>query len=159
MAELVEPRDPPADNLWSSLDRPQELRAVGLSLVARRFERFGFAVVRPDARTNVLLARRGGHDLEVHVRLVRERRGGAPFWPKDVFEPREQLYACAALLEDRQPAQLLLVPSQAWLTPDNILRDLPNPHGKSRPEWRLNTSPVNDSALQAFRFDRTVRAL
>lgn len=159
MAERVEAHGAPPGNVWSSLDGPRELRAVGLSLVARAFEKQGFAVVRPDARTNVLLARRGGQELEVHVRLVRARRGGAPFWRKDVFEPSARLYACAVLLEDRRPPKLLLVPSEAWLTPDAVLRDLPNPRGKSPPEWRLNTSPVHDRALEAFGFDRTARAL
>lgn len=88
MAERVEARDAPAGHVWSSLESSRELRAVGLSLVARAFERFGFAVDRPDPRTNVLVARGGREELEVHVRLVRERRGGAPFWPKDVFDPR-----------------------------------------------------------------------
>jgi hypothetical protein len=159
VAERVEARDAPAGNVWSSLESPRELRAVGLSLVARAFEPFGFTVVRPDPRTNVLVARRGREELEVHVRLVRERRGGAPFWPKDVFDPRAGLYACAVLLEDRRPPKILLVPSEAWLTPDEVLRDLPNPRGKSPPEWRLNTSPVQDPALEAFGFDRIARGL
>jgi hypothetical protein len=63
------------------------------------------------------------------------------------------------ILDDGRPASLYLIPSLAWRSPDELLRDLPNPRGKTPAEWRLNISRKNDERLAVYTLSKVARTL
>ncbi len=131
---------------------------LAVALVREELAGHGFTVRQPEARTSTLLARRGPRELEVHVRAAR-KRSGSPFWTKTSFDPQEDLFACAVVLDPGRPPDLYLISSLAWRSPDELLRELQNPRGKTPPEWRLNITRKNDKLLAKYPFSKVIRAV
>jgi hypothetical protein len=102
----------------------------------------------------VLVAVRAQTRLEVHVRIARDLN--YTFLTKPRFRPRSGLYACLVRLPTGAPAELYLIPSRAWESPDALLVDRAHVGLVSEPEWGINLSPRTLERLQAFDFDRTL---
>ena len=104
---------------WATLSR-SEVRDVGVQRVECELERLGWSVRRSeDARSNLLAARRGAREIEVHVRVV--RRLNYTFLTKRSFAPSPDRYVAYVRLPDGSPLELYLIPSQAWESPDELL--------------------------------------
>lgn len=82
------------------------------------------------------------------------------FFRKEYFEPRKNLLAALVLLDEEEPPQLYLIPSEEWLQTNSLLtsRDYAPPR-KSKPEWGINLSGRNYPLLQDFAFDKVVKTL
>lgn len=142
---------------WSRLSR-QEVRDHGLSLMQSELARLSFSVqAETGQRRNVLHAKRGRRQLEVHMRTVRDLNYA--FWPKARFQPRVDLYAGLVRLPEGAPAELYLIPSMAWNSPDAPLV-APEYEGlASEPEYGVRLTQRNLPLLAQFTFDRTLGAL
>jgi hypothetical protein len=161
----VQASDPPAghgskaaeDREWSRLTR-SEVREHGLSLIERELGRVGFRVrAETGQRRNVLHAEREGRRLEVHVRTVRNLNYA--FWPKARFQPRADPYAGLVRLPDDAPAELYLIPSLAWHSPDALLV-APDYQGlASAPEWGVRLTHRNLPLLARFAAEAALAAI
>jgi len=98
------------------------------------------------------------HYYDVQVKSV--RNFNYIFFRKEYFVPRENLLVAIVLLHELEPPELYLVPSRAWLQPNQLFvsRDY-EPAKKSKPEWGLNLSHKNYPLLAAFSFEKSVNAL
>jgi len=75
---------------WAALSR-SEVRDVGVGRVQHELERLGWSVRRSeDARSKLLVARRGAREIEVHVRVVRKLN--YTFLTKRSFAPAPDRY-------------------------------------------------------------------
>ncbi len=83
---------------------------------------------------------------QLAVRLDRYGR----YWRKRSASRAKGRTRAPSFSRTAQPRSSILVPSRARLTPKEVLRDLPNPSGTSLLDWRPNTSPVHEPALQAL---------
>ena len=96
--------------------------------------------------------------FDIQVKAV--RNFNYVFFRKEHFGPRKNLLAALVLLNEQEPPQLYLIPSEAWLRTNSLLtsRDYEPPR-KSRPEWGINLSNKNYPLLQDFTFDKVVKTL
>jgi hypothetical protein len=95
-----------------------------------------------------------GRYFDIQVKSIRGRN--YIFFPKSKFMPRESLFAAIAVfIEDEEP-HLFLIPSTAWMTPNELLVErlyegLPSP-----PEWGLNISKKNWRVLDPYRVEQAI---
>jgi hypothetical protein len=124
---------------WASLSR-SEVRDVGVERVQRELKRLDWSVRRSeDARSNLLVARRGAREIEVHVRVVCGLN--YTFVPKRSFAPAPDRYVAYVRLLDGSPLELYLIPSRAWETPDELLPSRDFGAGmSSEPEYGIQVS-------------------
>jgi len=67
-------------------------------------------------------------------------------------ELRENLYLALVLLENHKMPTIYFIPSTAWLTPNELLRDrdYDKEDQKSKPEWGVNISKKNMELLKQY---------
>lgn len=96
---------------------------------------------------------------DIQVKSVRDFN--YVFFRKEYFSPKtENLSAAVVILLNGELPELYLIPSSAWLQPNQLFvgHDY-EPPKKSKPEWGLNLSQRNHSLLKPFSFDETVSSL
>src|SRR5205085_12001465 len=83
------------------------------------------------------------------------------FFRKAVFTPKESLYAVVVPFIEGVAPQLYLIPSLAWLNPNDLLMD--RNYGKegqtSEPEWGISLSERNLHLLNPYKFDEVIQRL
>lgn len=144
---------------WSDLNTQQvgtySEYFVKMELTMHGFQVYGTEV---DDRGIDFVARHGhGPFLEVQVKSLRSI--GYVFMRKEHFRPADNLHLALALLFEGQAPQLFLIPSTVWNAPDSVFVDRNYDGLKSAPEWGLNLSQKNMSALEPYRFERMVERL
>jgi len=91
--------------------------------------------------------------IDIQVKTVRENTGYA-FVTKETwrFELRENLYLALVLLENGKMPKVFMIPSIAWKTPNELLRDRDyTKEGQtSKPEWGINISKKNMNILNQY---------
>lgn len=98
-----------------------------------------------------------GPFIEIQVKSLRST--GYVFMPKKSFRLRGNLYLALVLLSENQAPDFYLIPSAAWNSPDGIFVSRDYPGLKSPPEWGLNISKKNMSALKRYRFHLALQSL
>jgi len=145
--------------VWSSLNK-QQVGAYAEYFVKMELTMFGFQVygTEVDDRGIDFIARyEDGPFIEIQVKSLRSL--GYVFMQKDKFELRQGLYLALALLFESRVPDLYLVPSSAWERPDALFASRDYEGLKSKPEWGVNVSNKNMSALEPYRFERTVHEI
>lgn len=144
---------------WSTLNK-QQVGAFAEYFVKMEFTMYGFQVfgTEVDDRGIDFVARHNaGPFIEIQVKSL--RRPGYVFMRKDKFLLREELYLALAMLTDGFEPKLFLIPSLTW-NQDNSIFVRRNYQGKkSKPEWGINVSAKNLSALDEFKFERSIQHL
>ena len=128
--------------------------------VKMEFTLWGFEVYTSevDDRGIDFVVRGGLHGFfEVQVKSVRGLN--YIFLPKDRFEVKPTLLAAIVLLQQGQPPAHFLIPSAAWLTPNDLLVDRNYEGLKSKPEYGLNISAKNMPLLKEYQFDLQIQKL
>jgi len=127
--------------------------------VKMEFTLFGFEVytAEVDDRGVDFVIRKDDQYYDVQVKSARGLN--YIFFPKDKFNPRDNLLAAIVLFFDGEPPQLYLIPSKEWLKPNALLVSRDYEGKKSKPEWGLNLSKKNLPLLSQFAFDKIVQEL
>jgi hypothetical protein len=144
---------------WARLNHMQVGRFAEY-FVKMELTLYGFEVytTEVDDRCIDFVARRDdGAFYEVQVKSV--RGFNYVFIPKEKFAiAPHRLLALVILHQDKEP-EFYLVPMTAWSTRSKLFASRDYEGKKSRPEWGLNLSAVNQNELDQFRFERIVRTL
>ncbi len=98
-----------------------------------------------------------GKHFEIQVKSIRGLN--YIFFPKDKFQIRSNLFAAIVVFETGEAPKLFLIPSEAWKTPDALLRSHEYKGKKGKPEWGLNISRKNWDLLQAFAFETMIQEI
>ena len=144
---------------WSRLNS-QQVGAYTEYFVKMELTMFGFQVyfTEVDDRGIDFVARHEhGPFLQIQVKSLRSL--GYVFMRKSKFEPAEHLHLALGLLFEGQPPQLYLVPSVVWQSPNAVFVERNYEGLKSLPEWGLNISQKNLSALAPHAFENAVERL
>jgi len=92
--------------------------------------------------------------IDIQVKTIRVNTTGYVFVSKETWknELRENLYLALVLLENHKMPTIYFIPSTAWLTPNELLRDrdYDKEDQKSKPEWGVNISKKNMELLQQY---------
>ncbi|GIK57568.1 MAG: DUF4365 domain-containing protein [Chloroflexi bacterium] len=142
---------------WRRLNK-QQVGAYAEYFVKMELTMYGFQVYRTevdDRGIDFVARHEDGPFLEVQVKSVRSL--SYVFMQKEKFKLRQSLYLALAMLFEGQPPDLYLIPSLVWENPDSMFVSRNYPGLKSKPEWGLNLSNKNMSALQPYHFERSVR--
>jgi len=143
---------------WNCLSRLQIGRYAEY-FVKMEFTLFGFEVytAEVDDRGVDFVIRKDDRYYDVQVKSARGLN--YIFFPKDKFNPLDNLLAAIVLFFDGEPPQLYLIPSKEWLKPNALLVSRDYEGKKSKPEWGLNLSKKNLPLLSRFAFDKIVQEL
>ena len=127
---------------WNRLSRLQISRYAEY-FVKMEFTLFGFEVytAEVDDRGVDFVIRKDDRYYDVQVKSARGLN--CIFFPKDKFNPRDNLLVAIVLFFDGEPPQLYLIPSKEWLKPNALLVSRDYEGKKSKPEWGLNLSKKN----------------
>src|SRR5687767_342672 len=152
---------PPApDKLqWSRLNHLQVGRYAEY-LAKMEFTLCGFDVYTSevdDKGIDFVVRRDPAAYFDIQVKSL--RGPGYVFFRKDCFELRANLFAALALFQDGRMPNLYLIPSLTWQAPNKIFVNRDYVGKKSLPEWGLNISRKNLSALEPHRFAVAVERL
>ena len=98
-----------------------------------------------------------GPFLEVQVKSARTTN--YVFMGKHHFKPSKELFLAFGLLKDDNEPVLYLIPSLVWNDPNGTFVSRDYDGLKSKPEWGLNLSTKNISALEEFAFHQAIRGL
>ncbi|MBX2892426.1 MAG: hypothetical protein KF734_15980 [Saprospiraceae bacterium] len=80
--------------------------------------------------------------------------------PKVKFILRKNLFLGLALFENFHLPQMYIIPSEAWLQPNDLLADMNYDKGqKSNPEFGLRLSRKNFHFLEKYRFQEMIEKL
>ena len=126
------------------------------------FTLFGFDIYSPeiDDKGIDFVLRKNTRFIEIQVKSVRIEKTSYVFMPKDKFPPHKSLALCLVLFENFQLPKLYIIPSEAWLEPDDLLADMN--YGfekKSKPEYGLRLSRKNLPLLEKYDFNIVIEKL
>jgi hypothetical protein len=146
---------------WHDLNR-QQVGAYAEYFVKMEMTMYGFQVydTEVDDRGVDFVARyERGPFLEIQVKSVRKSTTYV-FMEKTKFVPSSTLFLAFAKLKEGAPPELYLIPSIVWNQPHGpfVSRDYGDGR-KSKPEWGLNQSVANSSALDVYNFFATITKL
>lgn len=144
---------------WSRLNKLQ-IGKYAEYFVKMEFTQHGFDVYSSevdDRGIDFVVRKEPSAYYDVQVKSV--RGSGYVFFSKRKFILRKNLFAAIVLFLEAEYPQIHLIPSEAWLKPDGLLRDRKYIGKKSEPEWGLNISRKNMSLLSQYALENTVRRL
>lgn len=144
---------------WSLLNN-QQVGAYTEYFVKMELTMHGFQVYETevDDRGIDFIARfKDGPFIEVQVKSLRSF--GYVFMEKTKFQLQEHTHLALGLLWEGQPPQLYLVPATVWRSPNSLFVDHDYTGLQSKPEWGLNVSKKNMTALEPYVFETTVDRL
>jgi hypothetical protein len=138
----------------------QQSGAYAEYFVKMEFTMFGFQVYETevdDRGIDFIVRLESGPFIEIQVKSLRGL--GYAFAQKDKFKIRESLYMSFVMLKEGEAPILYLIPSTAWLDPNELFVSRNYEGKKSKPEWGLNISQRNMPLLEKFTFENfAVRA-
>jgi hypothetical protein len=145
---------------WSSLSTLQ-LGRYAEYFVKMQFTLHGFDVYSAevdDKGIDFVIRRHETRYYDVQVKSA--SRCNYIFFPKDTFEPSQNLFAAIVLFTDDEPPDLYLVRSMVWREKPNALFVEHDYVGKkSKPEWGLNLSKRNLPLLAPHAFEAIAATL
>lgn len=144
---------------WARLNHMQVGRYAEY-FVKMELALYGFEIytTEVDDRCIDFVARRGdGAFYEVQVKSV--RGFNYVFVPKENFGIAAHRLLALVILHQEEPPKLYLVPMTAWSRPTKLFVSRDYEGKKSKPEWGLNLSAVNQPELEKFQFENIVSTL
>jgi hypothetical protein len=145
--------------LWSLLNN-QQVGAYTEYFVKMELTMYGFQVYSTevdDRGVDFVARHNSGPFIEIQVKSIRDFN--YVFMHKTKFVLSDSLYVALGLLFDGKPPELYLIPSRTWETPSTVFVGRDYEGLKSKPEWGLNISLRNMTALQPYEFESTVTKL
>lgn len=145
--------------IWSALNT-QQVGAYAEYFVKMELTMHGFQVygTEVDDRGIDFVARHeDGPFREVQVKSVRGMT--YVFAQKAKFQLSERLYMALVLFTDGVAPELYLIPSTAWLNPNELLVDREYEGLKSEPEYGVNLSRKNMELLDQYRFEAAMQKM
>jgi hypothetical protein len=146
--------------VWSHLNK-QQVGAYTEYFVKMELTMYGFQVysTEVDDRGVDFVARyKTGNFIEIQVKSLRSL--GYVFMQKTKFSLGDTLHLALGLLVDGKQPELFLIPSRAWENVGTTFVSRDYGEGfKSKPEWGLNISNKNMTALEPYRFINSVQKL
>ena len=124
------------------------------------FTLLGFDVYEPevdDKGIDFIIRKDEDNFYEIQVKL--NFKGNYIFMQKDKFALRKNLYLVLVLFKQASSPELYLIPSTAWLKPNELLVSHDYPGKKSKPEWGINLSKKNLHILSEYEFDKVAKTL
>ena len=144
---------------WNKLSR-QQVGAFSEYFVKMELTMYGFQVytTEVDDRGIDFVARyNNGSFLTIQVKSIRE--SGYVFMQKDKFIQSKELYLALAILNEGKEPNLYLIPSTAWLKPNDLFKDKNYEGMQSKPEWGLNISGKNMPLLKDYSFSQVAEVI
>lgn len=126
------------------------------------FTRLGFDVYTSEVDNrgiDFVIRKSGDRYYDMQVKSLRYPGTKYIFFPKNKFEPRENLFAAVVLFSNDEPPLLYLIPAMAWCKPSAIFLEHKYEGKKSKPEWGLNLSQCNLQLLEKFVFSEVAKKL
>ena len=94
--------------------------------------------------------------IEIQVKSVRNL--SYVFLQKDKWDINsENTFLALILFEENKLPKAYLIPATAWKKPDRLLCDKNYSGLKSKPEYGINLSIKNESLLEQYEFEKTLR--
>jgi hypothetical protein len=102
--------------------------------------------------------------FDVQVKSIRGSKSQYVFITKEnewcEEKLRNNLILALVLFNNNQSPKVYLIPSTAWLTPDELLKNKNyKPEQKSKPEWGINLSSKNILLLDKYRIDKQLKEI
>ena len=144
---------------WSRLNHLQIGRYAEY-LVKMELTQYGLDVYTSeidDRGIDFVLRLSASHYVDIQVKASRNLN--YIFFPKKSFHPRKNFYAAIVLFQDGEPADHYLIPSLAWLDPNDLLVSRDYKEAASSPEWGMNLSYKNLKLLDHYSFDKSIASL
>ena len=123
-------------------------RARGRALASKALEDAGFGVTEGETRRNRLTATKG--DAAVTVWVATRRGLRYPFWVKTDWQPHPHHLACLVRLPEGGAAEVYMIPTTVWSSPDGVFVSRDYVGLGSPPEWGINLSARNLPALLPY---------
>ncbi len=144
---------------WASLNK-QQVGAYTEYFVKMEFTMYGFQVYETevDDRGIDFIARyQQGPFFEIQVKSLRSH--GYIFMEKTKFRISENSYLAIGLLNNNQMPELFLIPSLVWQNPNGVFVSRDYKDLKSKPEWGVNFSKKNMTAINEYAFDKIIEKI
>jgi hypothetical protein len=144
---------------WSNLNRLQ-LGKYAEYFVKMEFTMQGVDIygAEVDDRGIDFVARtQDGRHYDVQVKSV--FKSEYIFLRKSYFALRDNLLLAVVRFIDKEEPSLLLIPSTAWLAPNECLVSRDYEGKKSEPEWGLQLSKKHQTFLSAYDFNKVASSL
>lgn len=146
---------------WERLSS-QQLGKYAEYFTKMEFTLFGWDIYSPeiDDKGIDFILRKTSIFLEIQVKSARLEKTNYVFIPKDKFSPKKNLFLSLALFENLHLPKLYIIPSEAWLEPNDLLADMHyGVDKKSKPEFGLRLSQKNLHLLKEYRFHEMIEKL
>ena len=147
------------ERAWSGLNRMQ-LGQYAEYFVKMEFTLHGLSVFTAevdDRGIDFVIRTPSGEHYDVQVKS--SCRGNYVFMQKDKFPLGERLLLALVLFTDGEPPELFLIPSTAWLKPNELFKDREYEGKKSKPEWGLELAKKHRPLLEQYAFAEGVARL
>jgi len=144
---------------WGKLN-PLQLGRYAEYFAKMEFTLLGFDVYEPEVDDKGIdFIIRKGENSFYEIQVKSNFKGNYIFMQKDKFALRKNLYLVLVLFTQASPPELYLIPSTAWLTPNDLLVSHDYPGKKSKPEWGINLSKKNSQILSEYEFDKVAEKI
>lgn len=144
---------------WSKLSSIQ-LGRYAEYYAKMEFTLLGFDVYEPevdDKGIDFIICK--GEDNFYEIQVKSNFKGNYIFMQKDKFALRKNLYLVLVLFIQGNSPELYLIPSTAWLKPNELLVSHDYLGEKSKPEWGINLSKKNSLILSEYEFDKVAKTI
>jgi len=144
---------------WGKLN-PLQLGRYAEYYAKMEFTLLGFDVYEPEVDDKGIdfIIRKGENNF-YEIQVKSNFKGNYIFMQKDKFALRKNLYLVLVLFKQASSPELYLIPSTAWLKPNELLVSHNYPGKKSKPEWGINLSKKNLPKLSKYEFDKVVKTI
>jgi hypothetical protein len=132
----------------------QELNKMAKEVVKKRFKANGATVHEKDR--NLLIKTEEGKNIEVLVKSIRRPTEYVLILKKHMDVQQNNLFISLVVFSGEIDPELFLVPAEAFLKPNDLLRDRPN---YKEPEFGMNVSNKNMPLLNIYEFDSYIKKL
>ena len=144
---------------WGKLN-PLQLGRYAEYFAKMEFTLLGFDVYEPEVDDKGIdFIIRKGEDNFYEIQVKSNFKGNYIFMQKDKFALRKNLYLVLVLFKQASSPELYLIPSTAWLKPNELLVSHDYLGKKSKPEWGINLSKKNSPILSEYEFDKVAETI
>ncbi|MEM3561591.1 MAG: DUF4365 domain-containing protein [Nitrososphaeria archaeon] len=144
---------------WEKLN-PLQLGRYAEYFSKMEFTVLGFDVYEPevdDKGIDFIVRRKEKMFYEIQAKSI--FKGNYVFMPKDKFVIKTSLYLVLVLFEQGKLPNLYLIPSTAWLKPNELFKSYDYIGKKSKPEFGLMISKKSLPILSQYEFDKIAAIL
>jgi hypothetical protein len=144
---------------WGSLN-PLQLGRYAEYFVKMEFTMYGLDIYTSEVDDKGIdfVVRKGvNRYYDIQVKSVYKAK--YIFFPKHVFELRDNLLATVVVFRDHEAPSIYLVRATHWQTPDKLFVSRDYVGRKSKPEYGVQLSGRNQALWSLYAFDKVVGTL